>query len=463
MRKIYVSDFTLRKLGQDRETSLLFREKTALAAGIDGFCADAVELDFIKNEKEDAIIYKTISAAVKHSKVCVPVGFSREGVNKAWECIKDSAKPCLQVMLPTSTVQMEYIYHVKEVKMLKKIEELCAEASKLCDDVEFVALDATRADREFLKNACRTAEKNGAKAVTLCDDEGTYLPSEFAALVPEIKEICNLPVYVQVSDNIGMAVATAVSAVSAGADGVKTAISGKNVLLTDKFADAIAARGESIDVCTGLKSTEIHSDIKQLIKTVGRTQYENSSASSDEGEAIFLSADSTLPQVCEAVKVLGYDLSDDDNGKVYRSLMRVCERKSSVGAKELEAIIASSAMQAPSTYHLESYTFSSSNLTSALAHVTLTRGDEVLDGVATGDGPIDASFRAIEQCVGYHYELDDFQIQSVTEGKESLGDVLVKLRNNGRLYSGNGLSTDIVGASIRAYVNALNKIAFDEN
>ena len=142
--------------------------------------------------------------------------------------------------------------------------------------------------------------------------------------------------------------------------------------------------------------------------------------------------------------------------------MQVCEKKGSVGAKEFEALIASSAMQAPSTYHLESYTTNCGNLTSSMSQVTLKCGDEILNGVSTGDGPIDSVFRAIEQCIGYHYELDDFQVQAVTEGKEALGSALVRLRNNGKLYSGNGISTDIVAASVRAYINALNKIVFEE-
>jgi 2-isopropylmalate synthase len=120
-------------------------------------------------------------------------------------------------------------------------------------------------------------------------------------------------------------------------------------------------------------------------------------------------------------------------------------------------------MQAPSTYHFETYTTTSSNVASSMSQVILKRGDETVCGVSGGDGPIDSAFRAIEQCIGHHYELDDFQVQSVTEGKEALGSALVKLRNGGKLYSGNGTSTDIVAASIRAYINALNKIVFEEN
>ena len=97
-----------------------------------------------------------------------------------------------------------------------------------------------------------------------------------------------------------------------------------------------------------------------------------------------------------------------------------------------------------------------------MTHITLIKNGEELIGVSTGNGPVDSAFRAIEQCVGFHYELDSFQIEAVTEGKEALGSALVKLRNNGKLYSGTGLSTDIISASIRAYINAVNKIVFEE-
>ena len=140
----------------------------------------------------------------------------------------------------------------------------------------------------------------------------------------------------------------------------------------------------------------------------------------------------------------------------------MCQRKSSLGEKELEALIASYAMQAPSTYHLSAFSVNCTSVGASMAQVTMKRGAETICGVATGDGPVDAAFRAIEQSVGTHYELDDFEIQAVTEGKESLGATLVRLRNNGKLYAGNGLSTDIVGASIRAYINALNKIVYEE-
>ncbi|MBE6651099.1 MAG: hypothetical protein E7613_07280 [Ruminococcaceae bacterium] len=461
MKRIQITDITLKKLADDREVSLLFRDKTAIAACADSIGADAIELAPIKNTREDTIIYKTIAQNVVNSAVALPVGFSAEGVAEAWECVKGAAHPRLQIELPTSTVQMEYTYHIKSDKMVTKIGELVAAAKELCADVEFSALDATRADTQFLVAAAKKAEEMGAGIITLSDAAGISLPEEIAALVKTVKEAVSVPVFVEVSNKIGMAVSCAVSAVSAGADGIKCAMAGKETLSAGAVSDAIKARGDAIGIETGLKNTKIHASINDLLDNINRSSYISEETVSEK-KKILLDADSTIAQVAQAAVVLGYDLSDEDLGKVHKALLQICEKKDTVGAKELEALIASFAMQAPSTYHLESYTTSCSNVAPSMSQVTLKCGDETIFGVSAGDGPIDSAFRAIEQSIGYHYELDDFQVQSVTEGKEALGSALVRLRNNGKLYSGNGISTDIVAASIRAYINALNKIVFEE-
>lgn len=460
MRKIEITDITLKKLSQDRAVSLLFREKTAIAACADALGVDAIELSPVKSVREDTIIYKTISHNVKNSIVAIPVGFNEEDVENAWECVKEAAKSRLQVELPISTVQMEYTYHMKSEKMLLKIAALTKKAKELCPDVEFSALDATRADEDFLIQSVKEAVANGANVITLCDDAGISLPEEIAALVKKVKAEVSVPVYIQVSDAISMAVACGVAAIGVGADGLKCAMAGEDVLSMGAFAAVVKARGAETGIETGLDNTKIYASTSEMLSKINHETYDNADVS--EKKKIVLDSDSTLSDVAYAANVLGYDLSDEDNGKVHKELSRVCEKKGSVSAKELEALIASFAMQAPSTYHLENYSTNCSNLTSSMSQVTLRCGDEILCGVSTGDGPIDSVFRAIEQSIGFHYELDDFQIQAVTDGKEALGSAIVRLRNNGKLYSGNGISTDIVAASIRAYINALNKIVFEE-
>ena len=461
MKKINITDITLKKLSEDRAVSLLFREKSAIANCADAIGVDAIELPFIKSVREDTIIYKTIAQNVQNAVLAIPVGFNCEDIATAFECVKDAKNPRLQVELPVSTIRMEYAYHVKQSKMLEKIAELVKGAKAVCNDVEFSALDATRADEDFLISAVKEAENNGATMVTLCDEAGVSTPDDIAVLVANVKENVSVPVYVQVSDKINMAVASAFAAVKNGADGLKCAMVGNDILLTGEISDAVKACGAQIDAEINLNTTKIHSSIDDMTSNISNNTYDDDNKIS-ENKKILLDSDSTLVQVAEAASVLGYELSDSDVGNVYKALKHVCERKGAVGYKEFEAVIASYAMQAPSTYHFETYTTTSSNVSSSMSQVTLKCDDELICGVSDGDGPIDSAFRAIEQCIGHHYELDDFQVQSVTEGKEALGSALVRLRNNGKLYSGNGISTDIVAASIRAYINALNKIVFEE-
>jgi len=461
MRRINITDITLKKLSGEREVTLLFREKSAVANCADAIGADAVELPPIKSLREDTIIYKTIAQNILNAVLAIPVGFECEDILAAWECVKDAKKPRLQVELPVSTIQMEYTYHLKQSVMLEKIAELTRAAKELCSDVEFAALDATRADVDFLISAVKEAEANGASVVTVCDDAGVSTPDDIAALVAKVKDAVSIPVYVQVSDRINMAVASAFSAVSKGADGIKCAMVGKDALLTGEFSDAINACGTNIGAEINLNNTKIHASIDDMTAHINHEFYEASDVVSEK-KKILLDSDSSVAQVAGAAALLGYELSDSDVGNVCKVLKQVCEKKGAVGYKEFEALIASSAMQAPSTYHFETYTTTCSNVSSSMSQVTLKCNDEIICGVSNGDGPIDSAFRAIEQCIGHHYELDDFQVQSVTEGKEALGSALVRLRNNGKLYSGNGTSTDIVAASIRAYINALNKIVFEE-
>lgn len=461
MKKINVQDITLKRLSEDRAVSLLFREKSAIAGCADRLGADVIELPPVKRAREDAIVCKTIAKNVVNASLAIPVGFDAESVATAWECVKEAKHPRLQVELPVSTIQMEYTYHVKQSKMLDAIGELVRAAKAFCADVEFSALDATRADEEFLIAAVKAAEENGATSVALYDNAGVSTPDEIGAMTASVKAAVTVPVYVGVSDRIGMAVASAFAAVKMGADGLKCAMVGKDALMAGELSDAMKACGDRLDAQIALDPTKIHASTGDMLASISHDTADAEKTVSEKKKILF-DTDVTVKQVADAAALLGYELSDADIGCVHKELVRVCAKKSTVGAKEFEALIASSAMQAPSTYHFESYTTTSSNLSAAVSQITLSTGGETICGVSAGDGPIDSAFRAIEQCVGHHYELDDYQVQSVTEGKEALGSALVRLRNGGKLYSGNGTSTDIIAASIRAYINALNKIVFEE-
>jgi len=460
MKKLFVTDTTLKLLSKERTQSLLFREKTAIASCADSLGADAVELSYINDIRIDSIIYKTVAQNVKNATIVVPCASSEEGIKAAYECVKTASSFRLLIELPVSTMQMEYTYHLKAEKMLEKIVSLIKSAKLLTSDVEFSALDATRADVDFLIRVAKEAENAGASMITISDEAGEVLPETIGELVKAVKEAVGIPVCVNVSDRLGFGLSSAFCAIRNGADGIKTAMSGKDALLMGKLSDAVNAFEKELGVSVLLDKTRVHSSIFELIS--GLSREEASANTVSDKKKILLDTNSTVKDVEDAARVLGYDLNDNDLTSVRAAMLQVCEKKGAVGRKEFEALIAGYAMQAPSVYHFEGYTTTCSSASKSMSQITLSRGEEAVCGVSIGDGPIDSAFRAIEQCIGHHYELDDFQVQAVTEGKEALGSALVKLRSGGKLYSGNGISTDIVAASIRAYINALNKIVSEE-
>ena len=469
MRKIRISDVTLRECANSSEHSLSFREKIEIAKLMDKLHCDIIEMPEITNPSTDVLLIKTVASLMKFSAVCVSVGNSIDGVETAWNCVKTAVKPALKVSAPVSAVQMEYKFGKKPPVVLKTVEELVAECKKYTDEVEFSAEDAVRGEKAFLFSIITAAINAGANKINICDSEGLLLPSEMADFIKELYE--NIPALkdvslsVEVNDKLSMAVAAAFSAIAAGADEVKTAANGLGLPTLADMMTVFAARGDATGISSKIRTTEIGRTLSQVNRFVKTTKSEASPFENGVNNAtgITLDKNDTITTVIAAIKKIGYDLSEEDNSSVYAAFRRVVQKKEYVGTKELEAIIASNALQVPSTYTIESYVINSGNVITATANIKLSRDGKALTGVSIGDGPVDASFLAIEQITGHHYELDDFQIRAVTEGREAMGYSLVKLRSaTGKLYSGTGISTDVIGASIRAYVNALNKIAYEE-
>lgn len=469
MNKLFISDVTMRQEQKRADSAWSFKEKLEIAKALDRLHVSGIELPSIRNEKVDALLVKSIASSVRYSRVILPAALSEEGVEAAWSAVKEAAHPCIQIAVPTSTVQMEYMCHKKPAQMIALIEALVRHAKSLCPEVEFVADDATRSEKAFLYQALETAVSAGADAVTVCDAAGLLLPNEFSdfisdaiAAAPSLKS-CMLGV--QCSDALSLASANTVSAIAAGAQLIKSAVAQSELLSLESFAEILRARGADCDFSTDLRMTELSRTAKQIdwlthSKRSAMSPFDSGvQQSADSG--VKLDAGSTLTEIISAVRRLGYDLSEEDHAKVYDSFRRIADKKD-VGDKELDAIIASVALQVPPTYALDSYVVNSGNIITATAHIKMTRQEKVLQGIAMGDGSIDAAFLAIEQITGHHYELDDFQILAVTEGREAMGSTLVRLRSNGKLYSGKGISTDIIGASIHAYINALNKIVYEE-
>lgn len=468
MRGIRIADMTMRSAAMGVEYSLNFKERLELARELDGLGVDVIEFPPLGDDRSDVLLVRTAATLARRSVLSVPTGLTVEGVEKAWSAVSAAVKPRLLVCVPVSPVQMEYMCHAKPAQLLTRITELVSAAAALCPDVEFSAEDATRADFDYLCSAVETALEAGAGTVNISDSAGLLLPNEQADFirrlyerVPALKEAT---LSVQCSDALSMAAACAMAAVAEGVGQVKCSVSGTGLPTIESLAAIFRARGDTLEVRTGL-------DMTGLARAVGRMTWLTSGEPGggyafDGGlgqltEELALDG-STSPEELERVlDRLGYELGNEDLPRVHEAFLRIA-RKKTVGARELDAIVAGAALQVPATYKLVSYVINSGNIIQATANIVLEKDGEQRHGLVGGDGPVDAAFLAVEQAVGRHYELDDFQISAVTEGREAMGSTLVKLRHGGRLYSGQGVSTDVIGASIRAYLDAINKIAYEE-
>ena len=466
MKKIRISDATMTQISEDFHLS--FKEKIELAKLLDKLGVDLIELEEIENVRIDSLQIKSIASAVNDSIIAVPVKLNKESVEKTWAALRLVKKPRIQISAPASPVQIEYLFHKKPDAMLEAIRDTVLAAKALCPDVEFKASDATRSEEAFLTEAIEVAIAAGATTVTLCDTAGTMLPGEFKDFIARQYEAApslkNVTLGVSCSNAISMADASAIIAVEAGAEQIRAAAYPIDNASLANVARILSAKSDSLGATSGIRVTQLSRIIDQInwMCQPGKAKGVSAAVTEHSEADIFLTAHDGEEAVAAAVQKLGYDLSDDDSARVYNAFKQIADRKDKVGFKELDAIVASSAMQVPATYKLDTYVITSGNTISATAHIKLTKNGQPTEGVYIGDGSIDAAFQAIEKITGCHYELDDFQLQAVTEGREAMGQTIVKLRSGGKVYSGRGISTDIVGAGIQAYLSALNKIIYEE-
>ena len=470
MKNIKIADSTLRQISTGTDFSLSFKEKIELVKELSRLGVNIIETAPATDEKTDSLLIKTLAMNSGGSILSCAVGITKESASKAWEAVKGAPKARLHVIIPVSPVKMEYDHGMKPDAILKAISETVSECARLCADVEFSADDATRAQPDFLREALETAIAVGARTVTLCDTAGILMPNEYEAFIGGIRSgtsgIDSVTLGFQCSSGLKMGTAGVFAAIAAGAEQVKLTVTGQGAPSLQSAAEVFRLRGDSLGIHSDVDMTGIRRAMSRLTwmsaSAKRSSPFDNTIGGDADRNAEALDKNSTIADVCRVLGACGYALSPDDEAKVYEAFLRIAAKKDTIVAGELDAIVASVAMQVPPTYKIVNYVINSGNIIKATANIVLEKDGTELRGMAVGDGPVDAAFLAIEQIVGRRYELDDFQIAAVTEGRGAMGSALVKLRGGSGLCSGRGVSTDIIGASIRAYVDALNKIAYEE-
>ena len=465
---VHISDCTL--LSAEDHFDLSFREKIELCRLIDKLGVYSIDLCPIRQKKTDRLLIKSICSAVRYAAIAVPVDImDEESIMFAWEAMKEAVKPRLQVAVPVSSVQMEYMLHIKPDAMIRKVDQTVRSCIRLTENVELIAKDATRSDPAFLYKLLSSAVESGVRTVTLCDSAGVMMPDEIYEWISGIKQqlpaLSNVVIGFSCHGDLNMSDASAVAAVRAGAREIKAITCSGNAVSLSNIVRIMNIRGASFGVSTEVGVEQIRripAQVEMICQSSGRKKAAFDQEDNEEDSDYLLSRHDSFETLIHAAEKLGYDLNADDQQRIWNSFRQTAEKKESITLKELDAIIAAEAMQVPPAYHDIRYVINTGNQIGAMAHMKLMFHNQEIEGIASGDGAIDAAFNSVEQATGRHFELDDFQIRSVTEGREAMGETVVRLRWEGKLYSGRGISTDIVGAGIMAYINAVNKIVYEE-
>jgi len=467
MKKIVIADATLR-LGGSAECAPGFKEKIEIVKALDRLGVEVIETAQPLNGKSDILLLHSLVPLVTRGTLSCSLPVDEELIAAGWEAISKAKHPRLHLMAPVSAAQIEYLCRKKPAAFLEVLKSALAKAKSLGAEVELSLLDATRAEMDFVIQAVGAARETGVDLVTVCDTAGVMLPGDMLDFIRRLRAGIpggdELRLGVQCSNALHLAAANAAACLEAGAVQFKCAVATPEALPLADFAQLLRVKGRELGISCGIDFTIAERSTRQIAEILsGNSAPRRDVDPARQGSTLKLAPDADMAAIGDAVRQLGYDISAGDLAKVYEEYRRIASKKKDPAARDLDAIVAAVAMQAPPTYKLKSFVITSGNIITAMAHVTLLHGGEEVQGISTGDGPIDAAFLAIETIVGSHFELDDFKINAVTEGSGAVASAIVRLRAEGKLYSGKGVSSDVIGAGIRAYVDALNKICYDES
>ena len=502
MSQIKIFDTTLRDGEQSPGCSMNLKEKIEVAKCLERLKVDVIEAGFAISSPGDFESVQTIARTVKSCSVASLARANTKDIDCAWEAVKDAADPRIHVFIATSPLHMEYKLKMSPEAVLEKAAAMVAYAKKYCPNVEFSAEDATRSDVDFLVQVVDAAIRNGATVINLPDTVGYTTPDEMRALIATVIERVpgsdKVEFSVHCHNDLGMATANSLAGVLGGARQIECTINGLGERAGNtSLEEVVMAMHTRPDLfgehTTGIETTQIYRASKTVYNIIGQTAPINKpivgrnaflheagihqhGVLSNKKTYEILTPESVGVRVNNIVlgkhsgkhafearlKELGYELSADELLRCFEEFKVLCDKKKDVNDADLEALVTHSATEDAETtdgYKLDWFAVHTSNFTTATSTVCLKLGDEKFEDVCLGDGPVDAAFQAIDRIVKpVEHTFELYRINSISQGKDTLGEVSVKLTAENRTFSGRGLSTDIIEASILAYISAVNKL-----
>lgn len=500
MKQIKIFDTTLRDGEQSPGCSMNLQEKLEVAQCLEKLRVDVIEAGFAIASPGDFESVQAIAGAVKDCSVASLARATRGDIDTAWEAVKHAADPRIHLFIATSPLHMEYKLKMTPEQVLERVAEMTAYAKKYTSNLEFSAEDATRSDLEFLAKVVRTAIRAGATVVNLPDTVGYTTPAEMQALIAyileHVEEAHNVDLSVHCHNDLGMAVANSLAGVLGGATQIECTINGLgeragNTSLEEAVM-TMRTRPDIYNATTRIDTTQIYRASKTVYDIIGQTAplnkpivgknaFLHESGIHQHGvlankktyeiltpesvgirtNNLVLGKHSGKHAFESHLKEMGYELSQEELARCFAEFKVLSDKKKTITDADIEALVSHNArtVENENGYKLDWFAVHTSNFTTATSTMCLKRGEEKYEEVCLGDGPIDASFQAIDKIVHpVEHSFEIFSINSISEGKDTLGDVTVKLLANGRHFNGHGLSTDIIQASILAYIEAINKM-----
>lgn len=516
---VRIFDTTLRDGEQSPGASMTSAEKLEVARGLARMGVDVMEAGFPAASPDDLEAVRKIAVEVGNHligkrlpTICGLARATRGDIDKAWEAVQPAAKPRIHTFLATSDIHMEYKLKMSREQVVNRVREMVAYARSLCEDIEFSPEDAGRSDPEFLYVVLAEAIKAGATTLNIPDTVGYLMPDEFgnliAGIIKNTKGIENCVVSVHCHNDLGLASANTLAGVRAGARQAEVTVNGigeraGNTAL-EEVVMGIQTRSSVFGVTTGIDTTQI-TRMSKLVSNytgisvqankaiVGSNAFAHEAGIHQDGmlknqltyeimrpesvgatqTKLVLGKHSGRHALKARLVSLGYTLEENDLDLLFARFKVLADKKKTITDADLDALISDELYQPRELFTMDGMQVACGTMGMPTATVRLGDPDGALHVEASvGAGPIDAAFKAIDAIVGKPNTLQEFSIHAVTEGIDALGEVTVRIQGENsassldpqkeagqaRSYGGYGADTDIVVASAKAYLSALNKM-----
>jgi len=498
MERVIVFDTTLRDGEQAAGASLNHQEKLEIARQLDRLGVDVIEAGFPASSAGDFEAVRLVAGELKRPTICALASATIDAIDKAWEAVKGAEHPRIHVFISASDIHLAHQLKKSRDEILRMSRETVARAKNYLDDVEFSPMDASRADPVYIYQILEGVIDAGATTVNIPDTVGYATPQEFGGLIrgvlDHVSNIDRVVVSVHCHNDLGLAVANSLEAVRVGARQVECTVNGigeraGNASL-EEIVMTLRTRQDVFNLDTGIDTTQIYrtsrlvSDVTGFSiqpnkAIIGANAFRHQSGIHQDGvlkkaityeimdpklvgipsSALVLSKVSGRHAFRERLSELGYTLSDEALNHAFQRFKELADKKKEITDRDIESLVAEELRTVTEAYHLDHVEVSCGDHSLPTATVRLIGPDgQSLADAALGTGPVDAVYKAINRIVGIPNRLTEFTVQSITGGIDAIGEVLIRIESEGVTYTGRGAATDIIVASARAYMNALNRL-----